>query len=130
MSRSKAAGCICIEPSTATARRSTFCSRPRDRPLIGESCRSSKGRGGIGDPVKSIPEPGTERAVVDCATNLEPQIGSVSRPPHLLGFVHAPVDQEVRCTFGDRRPDTQTGTVPFGVVDQPRGLASEIFTTA
>ena len=74
-----------------------------------------------------MPKPGTERAIVDRATNLEQQIGALSRPSHLLRFVHAPVDQEVRCAFGDRRSDPLTGTVSFGIVDQPRGLASEIF---
>src|SRR5277367_3476742 len=74
-----------------------------------------------------MPKPSTERSVVDGATNLEQQIGAFSRPPHLLGLVHAPVDQEVRRALGDRSPDAQTGTVPFGIVDQPRGLATEIF---
>jgi hypothetical protein len=89
----------------------------------GGSCRFSKGRAGIGDPVKSMPKPRTECAVIDCATDLKQQIGAPSRPSHLLRFVHAPVDQEVRCALGDRRSDAQTGPVPFGVVDQPCGLA-------
>jgi hypothetical protein len=93
---------------------------------LGGSCRFGKGRPGIGKTFKSLTEPGAERAIIDCATNLEQQIGAVSRPPHLLRFVHASVDQEIGCAFGDRSADTQTGTVPFGVVDQPRGLASEI----
>src|SRR3984885_15702296 len=90
----------------------------------GGSCRFSKGQVGIGDPVKSMPKPITKRSVVDRATNLEQQIGAFSRPSHLLGFVHAPVDQEVCCAFGDRRPDPLTGPESFGVVDQPCGLAS------
>src|SRR4051794_38199531 len=93
----------------------------------GGSCRLSKGRIRVGDSVKSMPNPGAERAIIDCATNLEQQIGAFSRPSHLLGLVHAPVDQEVRCAFSDRRSDAQTGPVPFGVVDQPCGLASEVF---
>ena len=44
----------------------------------GGSCRFGKGRVRIGDPVKSMPKPGTERAVIDCATNLEQQIGAFS----------------------------------------------------
>jgi hypothetical protein len=44
----------------------------------------------------------------------------------LLRFVHAPVDQEIRRALGDRRPNTQTGTIPLGVVDQPSALAAEI----
>jgi len=51
----------------------------------------------------------------------------MSRPSHLLGFVHPPVDQEVRCALGDRRSDPQTGTVSFGIGDQPRGLTFEVF---
>src|SRR5271166_1967417 len=74
-----------------------------------------------------MPKPGTERAVVDCATNLEQQIGAISRPSHLLGLVHAPVDQEVRCALGDRRSDAQTGPEAFCIVHQPCGLALEIF---
>jgi hypothetical protein len=50
----------------------------RDHPLIGGSCLFSKGRVGVGDPVKSIPEPGTERTIVDCAADLEQQISAVS----------------------------------------------------
>jgi hypothetical protein len=93
----------------------------------GRSCRFGTGRLGIGDPVKSMPQCSTERAVVDCAANLEQQISTASRPSHLLGLVHAPVDQEIRGTFSDRSPDAQTGAVSFGVVNQPCGLASEIF---
>ena len=98
-----------------------------DRPWIGGSCCFSKGRAGIGDLVKSIPKPGAERAIVDCAADLEKQISAISRPSHLLRLVHPPVDQEVRGALGDRRSDPQTATVPLGIVDQPRGLASEIF---
>jgi hypothetical protein len=72
-------------------------------------------------------EPGAERTVVDCTADLEQQIGAPSRPSHLLGFVHAAVNQEVRRAFGDRRSDPLTGTVSFGIVDQPCGLALEIF---
>jgi hypothetical protein len=75
-----------------------------------------KGQVGIGDPVKSMPKASTERSVVNRATNLEQQVGAFSRPSHLLGLVHAPVDQEVRCAFGDRNPDAQTGTEAFGIV--------------
>jgi hypothetical protein len=44
-----------------------------------------------------------------------------------MGFVHPPVNQEICCAFSDRRPDPITGPVSFGVVDQPRGLAAEVF---
>src|SRR3954470_17065536 len=81
----------------------------------GGSCGFGKGQVGIGGPVKSMPKPNTERAVVDRAPNLEQQIGTSSRPSHLLGLVHAPVDQEIRAWFemrhfwvtrasGSRRP--------------------------
>jgi hypothetical protein len=63
-----------------------------DCPNIGGSCRFSKGWVGLGEPVKSVPNPSTERAVIDRATNLEQQIGAISRPSHLLGFVHPPVN--------------------------------------
>jgi hypothetical protein len=45
---------------------------------FGGSCRLGKGRVCIADPVKSMPDSGTERAVVDCATNLEQQISAIS----------------------------------------------------
>ena len=50
----------------------------RDHPLIGGSCRLSKGRVDIRDPVKSIPKPGAERAIVDCAADLEQQVSANS----------------------------------------------------
>ena len=37
----------------------------------GGSCRFSKGRTRIGNPVKTMSKPGTECAVIDCATDLE-----------------------------------------------------------
>ena len=46
------------------------------------------------NPSKSVTEPGTEGAVVDRVTNLEQQISALSRPSHLLGLVHTPVDNE------------------------------------
>jgi Transposase domain (DUF772) len=45
--------------------------RHGDRPDFGGSCGFSKGRVGIGDWVRSMPKPSTERAVVDCAADLE-----------------------------------------------------------
>jgi len=53
--------------------------RPSDNgdcPDIGGPCRFGKGQVCIADPVKSAPKPGTKRAVVDCATDLEQQIGA------------------------------------------------------
>ena len=69
----------------------------------------------VGQPVKSMPELGAERVVIECITNLEQPIGATLRPLHLLGFVHALVDQEVRCAFGDGNSDAQTGTASFGI---------------
>jgi hypothetical protein len=37
-----------------------------------------KGRLCRGDPVEPMPKPGTERAVVDCAADLEQPIGAVA----------------------------------------------------
>jgi hypothetical protein len=74
-----------------------------------------------------MPKLGAERAILDCAADLEQHIGAIARPSHLLRLVHASVHQKVRRTFGDRRSDPFTGTVPFGTVGQPCGLASEVF---
>ena len=68
---------------------------------------------------------GTELTVE--AGALEQEIGAAAGPAHLLGFVHPPVDQEIRCALGDRRSNPQTGPVSFGIGDQPRGLTSEVF---
>jgi hypothetical protein len=57
---------------------------------------------------------------------LEQEIGAAAGPSHLLGFVHASVDQEVGGAFRDRRADPQTGTMAFGIVDQPGTLTDEI----
>ena len=43
-----------------------------------------------------------------------------------MRFVHAPIDQEVRCTLGNRSSDTQAGTISVGVIDEPSALAAEI----
>jgi hypothetical protein len=72
-----------------------------------------------------MPKPGTECAVVDRATNLQQQIGAASRPSHLLRFIRSAVHQEVGRSFGDRGSDPQSGTVAFGVVDQPVALPRE-----
>jgi hypothetical protein len=45
---------------------------------LGESCCFGKGQAGVGDPVKPTPKPSTELSVVDCATNLQQQIGAFS----------------------------------------------------
>jgi hypothetical protein len=43
-----------------------------------------------------------------------------------LRLVHSPIDEKVCGSFCNRSSDTQTGTVAFGVVDEPATLASEI----
>jgi poly(3-hydroxybutyrate) depolymerase len=48
-----------------------------DRPGIGGSCRFGKGQICVGN-LKSMSEPGAERAVVDCAADLEQQISAIS----------------------------------------------------
>jgi hypothetical protein len=45
---------------------------------LGGSCRFGKGRICTGKAIKSMPEPGAERAVVDRTANLERQIGAMS----------------------------------------------------
>jgi hypothetical protein len=69
---------------------------------------------------------GTESTIIDSATNLKQQIGPASRPPHLLTFVHPAVHQEIGRPFGDRGANSQSGTMPLGVIDQPVALASQI----
>ena len=69
---------------------------------------------------------GTERAIVDSATNLKQEIRAISRPAHLLEFVHPTVHQEIGRSFGDRGAYSQAGTMPFRVIDQPVTLAGQI----
>jgi hypothetical protein len=52
---------------------------------LGVSGRNCCLRKRIVSGVESLPEAGTERAIVDGAANLEQQIGSSPRPAHLLG---------------------------------------------
>jgi hypothetical protein len=59
----------------------------------------------------------TESAIIDSTTNLKQQIGPASRPPHLLTFVHTAVHQEIGRPFGNRGANSQSGTVPLGVVN-------------
>jgi hypothetical protein len=76
--------------------------------------------------LESLSESGTERAVVDRAANLEQEIGTSSRPSHLLRFVHPAVHQKIGRPLGDRGTHSQSGTVPLGVIDHPIALAGEI----
>jgi len=45
---------------------------------MGGSCRLSKGWAGLGEPVKSMPNPSAERAVIDRAMMLEQETGAIS----------------------------------------------------
>ena len=72
-------------------------------------------------------EAGTKRPVVNCAADLQHQVGGSPRPAHLLRLVHPTIDQEIRRAFRHRSPDTHAGAVSSGVVDQPGALAAEIF---
>ena len=76
--------------------------------------------------MEQLSKAGPELAVEAGAADLEQEIGTAARPAHLLRFVHAAVDQEVGGSFGERCADPQTGTMAFGIVDQPSTLTGEI----
>jgi hypothetical protein len=79
-----------------------------------------------GSAALKLSEAGPEFVVETGAADLEQEIGASAGPSHLLGFVHAAVDQEVCGAFRDRRADLQTGAMAFGIVDQLGILADEI----
>ena len=83
-------------------------------------------RGWIVCGLEFLSKGGTERAIIDGATNLQQEIGAASRPSHLLRFVHSAVHQEIGGPFGDRGSNAQSGTMALGVIDQPVALAGEI----
>ena len=64
-------------------------------------CRMGAGLG-----VETLAESVSQRAVVDRTSNLQQQISTSSRPAHLLAFLHAAIDQEVRRAFRHRRANT------------------------
>ena len=77
--------------------------------------------------LKSVAQSGGQRSVAERATQTQKQeISTSSGPAHLLRLVHSPIDEKVCGPFCKRSPDTQTGTVSLGVVDEPTTLASEI----
>src|SRR3954463_2263954 len=90
------------------------------------SCHDGCWRMRIVGGLEALPEAGAERAVVDGAADLEQPIGTAPRPAHLLRFVDATIDEEVGCSFGQRRANPQPGPVPFAVVDQPIALPDEV----
>ena len=73
--------------------------------------------------MEQLAEAGTELAVEAGATDLEQEIGASAGPSHLLGFVHAPVDQEVGGAFSERCADPQPGAMTFGVVNPDKGFS-------
>ena len=79
-----------------------------------------------GTTVEELAEAGAEFAVEDSAADLEQEVGATTGPSHLLGFVHAAVDQEVGSAFGERGTDPQPGAMALGIVDQPSALAGQI----
>lgn len=76
--------------------------------------------------LKQLTESWAKGAIVDRTPNLEQQVGASSRPSHLLRLVHPPIDQEVGRPFDHRSSDRQACTVLFGVIDEPRALATEM----
>src|SRR5947209_7360966 len=83
---------------------------------LGVSGRNCCLRKWIVSRIESLPKAGTERAIVDSATNLQQQIGPSSRPTHLLRFVHPTVHQKIGRPFGDGGADPQSGPVPLGII--------------
>ena len=55
--------------------------------------------------LKPVAEPRAECSIVDCAANLEQEIGTSSGPAHLLRFIHSAVDEKVCGSLSDRRSD-------------------------
>ena len=79
------------------------------------------------DGFEPLTQAGTKRPVINCAADLQHQVGASPRPAHLLRLVHPAIDQEIRRAFRHCSPDTHAGAVSSGVVDQPGALAAEIF---
>src|ERR1700733_14169100 len=79
------------------------------------------------DGFEPLTEAGTKRPVVNCASDLQHQVGASPGPAHLLRLVHPTIDQEIRRAFGDRSPDAHACAVSSGVIDKPGALATEIF---
>ena len=73
-----------------------------------------------------MPKPGTERAVVDGAANLEQQISAISDHRICWDLFIRRLTRKFAVPSVTDVP-TRTGAVSFGIVDQPCGLAPEIF---
>src|SRR5271168_466180 len=90
-----------VKPTTETRKRRFSPNLPglsRDRG--DQAAFANCGHGGeIG--LNTRPSPAPNIAVVHRAADLKKQIGASPRPSHLLRFIHSPVDQEIRGTFGN-----------------------------
>jgi hypothetical protein len=64
--------------------------------------------------------------IIDRATNLKEQVGAASRPSHLLTSVYRAIHREIGRSFGNRGSNSQSGTVPPGIIGQPVALAGPI----
>jgi hypothetical protein len=82
--------------------------------------------GTIGERVKYLAEPRTQRSIVDGRAHLQQQVRTSRGPAHLPRLVHASIDKEIGGAFGDRTPHSLTGTIPPGVIDEPVTLAAEV----
>ena len=76
--------------------------------------------------LEALSEAGAESAIIDGASNLKQQNRAAARPSHMLTFVHPTVHQKFSRPFGDRGAHPQSGTMAFGIIDQPVTLASQI----
>jgi hypothetical protein len=56
-----------------------------------------------------LSEAGAERTIVDGAANLEQEIGTSSRPAHLVRLVHPAVHEKMGRPFADRGANPQSG---------------------
>jgi hypothetical protein len=80
----------------------------------------------IGERLEFVPEAGAEHAVAARAANLKQEIRTPWRAWRPLRIVHAPIDEEIRCAFGDRRSDLRAGAMSPAVIDRPLALATQI----
>jgi hypothetical protein len=63
------------------------------------------------DGFEPLTEAGTKRPVVNCAADLQHQVGAPPRPAHLLRLVHPAIDQEIRRALRHRSPDAHAGAL-------------------
>ncbi len=99
---------------------------PRECPVIGDYGGAANSPFLLACRLNRWPNPDPEHSVVHCTADLEQEIGTLSWPVHLLGLVHAPIDEKVCRPLGDGSSDAQAGTVPLCVIGKPAALASQI----